>query len=142
MDIDRYVHLVEGIISSDELTPEQKKKYYMLIEKLQKMDCVPPKNYEDKSYHFRGKELSDRERIIYELNRLLKFKKLDSPSFKKMAYQAYYAKTKENYIYLKKKITKLQLKNGISPSFYSVFESLIEDKTKMSNKPITPKRKK
>lgn len=134
MDIERYVELVERIISSDELTSDQKRNYYMMLEKLQKMERESPKNYEDKSYCYRGKKLSEHDRILYELNRLLKYKNLDSTSFKKMAYQLSYAKTLDSYIYLKKKITKLQLKNGVSPSFYSIFESLIEEETKPSKK--------
>ena len=132
MDIERYVQLSEAIISAEDLSPAQKKNYYMMLEKLKRMEYILPNNYEDKSYHFKGKTLSEQERIIYELNRLLKYQKIDSTSIKKLAYQLSNKKSLENYNDIKKKITKLQLENGVTPCFYSIFESLIEEETKSS----------
>ena len=46
MDINKYIHLVEQIIQSKKLTQEEKKKYLMLLEKLQKMTNLTPQLYE------------------------------------------------------------------------------------------------
>lgn len=134
MDINKYIHLVEQIIQSKKLTQEEKKKYLMLIEKLQKMTNLTPQLYEKKAYQFKDKYLTEKERIIYELNRLTKYKsiQLNPSSIKRLAYQLSRSNTKDNYTDLKKKITKLQLDNNISPSFYSVFEKLVEEETKPS----------
>ena len=78
MDINKYIHLVEQIIQSKKLTQEEKKKYLMLLEKLQKMTNLTPQLYEKKAYQFKDKYLTEKERIIYELNRLTKYKSIQS----------------------------------------------------------------
>ena len=49
-----------------------------------------------------------------------------------MAYQLNKDKSKRSCADLKKQITKLQLNNNITPSFYSIFESLVDEETKPS----------
>ena len=87
MNIERYIQLVEQLITSKKITPDEKKRYLKLLDKLQMMKKVSPEEYENKSYIYRGKILSDIDRIIYELNRLSKQKdlKVTEPTLKKMA---------------------------------------------------------
>lgn len=134
MNIERYIQLVEQLITSKKITPDEKKRYLKLLDKLQMMKKVSPEEYENKSYIYRGKILSDIDRIIYELNRLSKQKdlKVTEPTLKKMAYQLNKDKSKRSCADLKKQITKLQLNNNITPSFYSIFESLVDEETKPS----------
>ena len=133
MDKEKYIKLIERIIYSEKLSPEEKKYYIMMLETIKNMDVKDANDYEQKSYMVGGRKLTDKERILYELNYLKKIGKEDKERIiKKYAYQLNSNKTKSNYDRLKKEITKLQLENNIKPRFYSVFESMLNEETEES----------
>lgn len=133
MDKDKYVSLIEKILACKKLSVEEKKEYIRLLEIIKNMDEEKASEYEQRSYMLGKRKLTDKERLLYELNYInSKDIKDKERIIKKYAYQLNSSRTKYNYDKLKKKITRLQLANKIPPRFYSVFESMIDDATKES----------
>jgi len=130
MDINRYVKLIEQIIKCKRVSDDDKKEYIRLLKLIENLNTDQLNDYEQMLYMINGRKLTDKERILYELS----FLNLDPEmelQVKKYAYRLKHnSNNKTNIDKLKKSITKLQMKNNIKPSFYSVFESLIDDETK------------
>lgn len=130
MDINRYVKLIEQIIKCKRVSDDDKKEYIRLLKLIENLNTDQLNDYEQMLYMINGRKLTDKERILYELS----FLNLDPEMellVKKYAYRLKHnSNNKTNIDKLKKSITKLQMKNNIKPSFYSVFESLIDDETK------------
>ena len=130
MDTNRYVKLIEQIIKCKRVSDDDKKRYLRLLKLIENLNTEQLNDYEQMLYMINGRKLTDKERILYELS----FLNLDPEMellVKKYAYRLKHnSNNKTNIDKLKKSITKLQMKNNIKPSFYSVFESLIDDETK------------
>lgn len=134
-----YVTTIMRIIGDSDLTKNEKLGYIYLLELAKKRTIKNPKSMEDKSYTINGKTLSDRKRLYYELSRLYEIEDENvRTKVRKILYQLERQKNPNSIEIAKVKTTKLQIKNGFTPTFYTVFQdivnSLIEEEKKHSFK--------
>lgn len=134
-----YVTTIMRIIGDSDLTKNEKLGYIYLLELAKKRTIKDPKSMEDKSYTINGKTLSDRKRLYYELSRLYEIEDENvRTKARKILYQLERQKNPNSIEIAKVKTTKLQIKNGFTPTFYTVFQdivnSLIEEEKKHSFK--------
>lgn len=130
MDNNKYIDYLKMILDSDNISEEDKLKYLKMIQKIRLMNYNDTLMFEKKSYKVGDKYLNDKDMIKYELNYLnddLKLSSLSDVEVRKIAYLLSKSTSSDDLDGIKKKITELQLKYGISPRFYSVFESVLED---------------
>ena len=130
MESSKYIEYIKTILDSENISNEDKLKYLKMIQKIRKMSYNDSLMYEKKSYRLGGKSLSNKDMIKYELNSLndeYKLNSLPDLEIRKIAYLLNKSCSSEDIDRIKKRITELQLKSGISPRFYSVFESILED---------------
>ena len=128
------------ILNSSSYTDKEKE---MLLEMLSLIRTTTPEervNYEEKAYHLKDKKLTQKEMLIYELNVL--YKKVGNKKFdfdnvedleslaeiKRIAYLiSRKASSKLEINYIKKQLTYLQIKYGLTPRFYSIFQEVIAE---------------
>lgn len=123
---DEYVTIITKMLEDSTLTKKEKIGYLSLLECiLEKKEDA--KYLEDRSYTINGKTLSEKERVIYELNHLYQSVGDDIASELRQILYAFQKKKGKDYISnAKQKITKLQIQKGIKPTFYTIFEELMQ----------------
>lgn len=108
--------LTDKIFEDQSLTQKVKLKYLSVIRLNSNFDQEQAKTFEDRLFDTANEKLSDKERVSKELKELQ-----DEELPIEITNQ-------EDMFNVKKAITRAQLDRGILPKFYSVVDSVLEDK--------------
>lgn len=123
-----YISLMAQVLEDESLSKKEKTGFLFILQTLLKKAGVDFEQLEAGSYMTGKKPLSDGERIAYECNRLYRVEDDGvRQEVRKLLYTYKRGIPKERDRQAKKQLTLLQIKEGITPSFYSVFGELIEE---------------
>ena len=129
-----------AIILTSDMTEEQKIAYLKILNKVKKYTPEQLKKIEDKIYTLEGEPLSEKDRIIYEINYLngyYKNRDMDLTEVRKLYFQIRSARANsEDITKVKINITKLQLENCLNIRFYSAYLDLLKEKEKQNMRKI------
>ena len=124
---DEYLSLVLQVMKNENLCKKEKLGYIYIIDNSIAVKNEELKRREDACYMFKGRPMKQADRIMYELNRLADVIPDDEDhDLIHILYNYVKKRGLTPTMDAKVEITKMQIKYGITPFFYTAFKKAIE----------------
>ena len=135
-----YLNTIRSILNNKQLGDSEKVAYIRMAEIVDNFTTDELIDYEDRSYTHKGKVLTDKERVSYELTqiykKMIKTPDLDESFVDDLVKRLLYiiernGKHDDNYQDSKDRITELQVALDMKPKFYTAFPNVLDSVVKI-----------